>query len=164
MPIYLKIFTILLFYATQPRRTQNSSQTKNLEVNARGSLHLVTLPVTLVPGPTLSAGFGPEVGAAEVHDAGGEAQEATVSVGPVHPGGGGGQTVLFISTGEEVERSILQVGCLLDELSIQDKVRSGCGGTSSRLIVKIREISVNNSHHVVLGPGDTAERSSRSPN
>lgn len=112
-----------------------------LEVNACGSLHLVTLPVTLVPGPTLSAGFGLEVGAAEVHDARGKAQEATVSVGPVHPGGGGGQTVLFISTGEEVERSILQVGRLLDELSIEDKVGSGCGGTSARLIVKIMKIS-----------------------
>lgn len=99
------------------------------------ALHLVTLPVTLVPGPTLSAGFGPEVGAAEVHDARGEAQEATVSVGPVHPGGGGGQTVLFVSAGEKVERSVLQVGRLLDQLSIQDKVGSGCGGTGSRLIV-----------------------------
>lgn len=97
--------------------------------------------MTLVPGPTLSAGFGLEVGAAEVHDARGKAQEATVSVGPVHPGGGGGQTVLFISTGEEVERSILQVGRLLDELSIEDKVGSGCGGTSARLIVKIMKIS-----------------------
>lgn len=112
-----------------------------LEVNACGSGPFICSPVTLVPGPTLSAGFGLEVGAAEVHDARGEAQEAAVSVGPVHPGGGGGQTVLFISTGEEVERSILQVGRLLDELSIEDEVGSGCGGTSSRLIGKIMKIS-----------------------
>lgn len=96
--------------------------------------------MTLVPGPALSAGFGLEVSAAEVHDARGEAQEATVSVGPVHPGGGGGQAVLFISAGEEVERSILQVGRLLDELSIEDKVGSGCGGTSAQLIVQTLKI------------------------
>lgn len=99
------------------------------------ALRPVSLPVTLVPGPTFPAGSGSEVSAAEVHDARGEAQEATVSVGPVHPGCGGGQTVLLVGAGQEVERSILQVGRLLDQLSIEDEVGSGCRGKSSQLIV-----------------------------
>lgn len=89
------------------------------------SLHPVPLPVTLVPGPAFSAGSGLEVGAAHVHDAGGEAQQAAVSVGPVHPGGGGGQAVLLVGAGQEVQRPVLQVGRLLDQLSVQDQVRSG---------------------------------------
>lgn len=98
--------------------------------------------MALVPGPTFSAGSGPEVGLAEVHDARGEAQQAAVSVGPVHPGGGGGQTVLLISTGEEVQRSILQVGRLLHKLSVQDQVRSGCRGGSSQLVTHMIKISL----------------------
>ncbi len=80
--------------------------------------------MTLVPCPAFSGGSGSEVGAAHVHDAGGEAQQAAVSVGPVHPGGRGGQAVLLISTGQQVEGSVLQVGRLLDELGIQHKVGS----------------------------------------
>lgn len=87
--------------------------------------------MTLVPCPTFSGGSGSEVGAAHVHDTGGEAQQAAVSVGPVHPGGRGRQAVLLISAGQQVEGSVLQVGRLLDELSIQDKVRSGCRGQGS---------------------------------
>lgn len=82
--------------------------------------------MTLVPCPAFSAGSGSEVGPAHVHDTGGEAQQAAVSVGPVHPGGRGGQAVLLISAGEQVEGPVLQVGRLLDELSVQDEVRSSC--------------------------------------
>ena len=84
------------------------------------------LPVTLVPCPALSGGLGPEVGAAHVHDAGGEAQQAAVSVGPGHSGGRGRQAVLLIGAGQQVEGAVLQVGRLLDQLSIQDQVGSSC--------------------------------------
>lgn len=67
-------------------------------------------PVTLVPCPALPGGPGSEVGAAHVHDAGGEAQQAAVSVGPVHPGGRRGQAVLLVGADEQVERSVLHVG------------------------------------------------------
>lgn len=87
-----------------------------------------------MPGPAFPAGSGSEVSAAEVHDARGEAQQAAVSVGPVHPGGGGRQAVLLVSTGQEVQWSILQVGRLLDQLGVKDQVRGGCGGGSSQLI------------------------------
>ena len=92
------------------------------------------LPVTLVPRPALSAGTGSEVSAAHVHDTGGEAQQAAVSIGPLHSGGRGGQAVLFVSAGQQVEGSVLQVGCLLDKLGIQYKVRSSCGGQDSELV------------------------------
>lgn len=84
------------------------------------------LPVTLVPCPVLSGGLGPEVGAAHVHDAGGEAQQAAMSVGPGHSGGRGRQAVLLIGAGQQVEGAVLQVGRLLDQLSIQDQVGSSC--------------------------------------
>lgn len=93
-----------------------------------GSFLLPVLPVTLVPRPAFSGGSGSEVGAAQVHDTGGEAQETAVSVGPVHPGSRGGQAVLLISAGQQVEGSVLQVGRLLDELGIQYKVRSSYRG------------------------------------
>lgn len=86
--------------------------------------------MTLVPCPAFSGGSGSEVGAAQVHDAGGESQEAAVSIGPVHPGSGGGEAVLLVSTGQQVEGSVLQVGRLLDELGIQHEVRSSCSGHS----------------------------------
>lgn len=95
--------------------------------------------MALVPSPAFSGGPGPEVSATQVHDAGGEAQQAAVSVGPVHPGGGGGQAVLLVGAGQQVEGPILQVGCLLDELGVQDKVGSGCRG--SRLTVCITVIT-----------------------
>lgn len=85
------------------------------------------IPVTLVPRPAFSAGPGSEVGAAQVHDAGGEAQQAAVSVRPVHPGSGGRQAVLLIGTAQQVEGSVLQVGRLLDKLGVQYEVRSRCG-------------------------------------
>lgn len=72
----------------------------------RAAEHL-RLPVTLVPRPALPCGFGPKVGASEVHDAGGEAQQAPVAVGPVHPGGGRGEAVLLIGAGEKMEGSVL---------------------------------------------------------
>ena len=92
-------------------------------VQVIGAFLLPVLPVTLMPRPALSGGPGPEVGAAHVHDTGGEAQQAAVSVGPVHPGSRGGQAVLLISAGQQVERSVFQIGCLLDQLGIQNKIR-----------------------------------------
>lgn len=79
--------------------------------------------MTLVPCPGLSGSSRSEVGTAHVHDTGGEAQQAAVSIGPVHPGGRGGQAVLFISASQQVKGSVLKVGRLLDKLGIQDKVR-----------------------------------------
>lgn len=79
-----------------------------------------------MPCPAFSGGSWSEVGKTQVHDAGGEAKQAAVSVGPVHSGGGGGQAVLLVGAGQQVEGSILQVGRLLDELGIDYKVRSSC--------------------------------------
>lgn len=88
-----------------------------------------------MPRPAFSGGSGSEVGAAHVHDTGGETQEAALSIGPVHPGSRGGQAVLFISAGQQVEGSVLQVGRLLDKLGIQHKVRSSYRGQNSELIL-----------------------------
>lgn len=92
--------------------------------------------MTLVPNPAFSGGPGTEVSPTHVHDARGETQQAAVSIGPVHPGGRGGQTVLLIGTGEQMERSILQVGCLLDKLGINYKVGSSCRGQDSEFILQ----------------------------
>lgn len=88
--------------------------------------------MTLVPCPAFPGGSGSEVGAAHVHDAGGEAQQAAVSVGPVHPGRGRRQAVLLIGAGQQVEGSVLQVGRLLHELGVHYEVRSGCGGSRAK--------------------------------
>lgn len=79
--------------------------------------------MTLVPRPAVPCRFGPKVGAAKVHDAGGEAQQAPVSVGPVHPSGGRGEAVLLIGAGEKMEGSVLEVGRLLDKLGVHHQVR-----------------------------------------
>lgn len=94
------------------------------------------LPVTLVPNPTFSSGPGTKVSPTHVHDAGGETQQAAVSIGPVHPGSRGGQTVLLIGTSEQVERSILQVSRLLDKLGINYKVGSSCRGQKSEFTLQ----------------------------
>lgn len=65
------------------------------------------LPVTLVPCPAVPCRLGPEVGAAEVHDAGGEAQQAPVAVGPVHPSCGRGEAVLLVGASQKMEGSVL---------------------------------------------------------
>lgn len=46
-----------------------------------------------------------------------------MAIRPVHPGSRRGQTVFFIGTGQQVEGSVFQVGCLLDQLRIQNEVR-----------------------------------------
>ena len=84
--------------------------------------------MALVPGPGLPGGPGSEVGAAQVHDAGGEAQQAAVAVGPGHAGGRGGQAVLLVGAGQQVEGPVLQVGRLLHQLGVQNQVRGRCGG------------------------------------
>lgn len=94
------------------------------------------LPVTLVPCPAFSGGSGSEVGTPHVHDSGGEAQQAAVSVGPVHPGGRGGEAVLLVGAGQQVEGSVLQVSRLLDKLSIQDEVRGSCRGQGAEFNIK----------------------------
>lgn len=80
--------------------------------------------MTLVPRPALPRRFGSEIGASQVHDARREAQQPSVAVGPVHAGGGGGQTVLLVGAAQQVERSVFQVGRLLDQLGIQNEVGS----------------------------------------
>lgn len=114
-----------------------------------GALLPSVLPVTLVPCPALSAGPGAEVSAAHVHDTGGEAQQAAVSIRPLHSGGRGGQAVLFVSAGQQVEGSVLQVGRLLDELGIQDKVRSSCGGQDSELFTLPLSKKYDGAHKVL---------------
>ncbi|TNN75270.1 hypothetical protein EYF80_014507 [Liparis tanakae] len=71
----------------------------------------------------LSRRLWSEIGATQVHNAGGEAQQAPVAVGPVHPGSRRGQTVLLVGTAQQVKGPVLQVGRLLDQLGIQNQVR-----------------------------------------
>lgn len=92
--------------------------------------------MTLVPNPAFSGGPGTEVSPTHVHDARGETQQAAVSVGPVHPGSRGGQTVLLIGTSEQVEGSVLQVGCLLNKLGIDHKVGSSCRNQKTEFTVQ----------------------------
>ena len=87
--------------------------------------------MTLVPDPGLAGGAGAEVGPPHVVDARGESEQPAVPVGPVHASGGGRQAVLFVGAGEQVQRPILQVGRLLDQLSVDHQVGgrwSGGGG------------------------------------
>lgn len=80
-----------------------------------------------VPDPRVAPGFGLEVRPADVVDLGGEAQQASVSVGPVGLGCGLGQAVLLGRAVEHVQRSILDVNRLLDQRGVQDQVRGRCG-------------------------------------
>lgn len=80
--------------------------------------------MALVPGPGLFGGSGSEVGTPQVHDARGEAQQASVSVRPVHAGGGGRQAVLLVCAGEQVQRPVLQVRRLLHQLRVDHQIRS----------------------------------------
>ena len=98
--------------------------------------------MTLVPRPAFSGGSGLEVSAAKIHDTGGEAQEAAVSVGPAHPGSRGGQAVLLVSASQQVERPVLQVCRLLDQLGVQHKVRSGCRGHNSVILLPLHKFTV----------------------
>lgn len=81
-----------------------------------------TLPVAGVPHPRVAPGLGLEVGPAHVVDLGGEAQQPTVSVGPVGLGCRFGQAVLLSSTVEHVQRTVLDVNRLLDQRGVQDQV------------------------------------------
>ena len=99
-----------------------------LEVGLQVGLSGAGLPVTLVPGPALPGGLGPEVGAAQVHDAGGEAQQAAVAVGPGHQRRRRRQAALLVGAAQQVQRSVLQVGRLLHQLGVQHQVRGGCRG------------------------------------
>lgn len=94
--------------------------------------------MTLVPCPALSCCFGSEIGPSHVHDAGGEAQQASVAIRPIHPGSRRGQTVLLIGTGQQVEGSVFQVGCLLDQLGIQNEVRCRWSRSDVRGFVRIQ--------------------------
>lgn len=64
-----------------------------------------------------------EVSTADVVDLGGEAEQPSVSVGPVGLGCRFGQAVLLGSTVEHVQRAILDVNRLLDQRGVKDEVR-----------------------------------------
>lgn len=114
--------------------------------------------MALVPCPALSASPGAEVGTTQVHDAGGEAQQTAVSVGPVHPGSRGRQAVLLVGAGQQVEGAVLEVGGLLDELRVQDEVRGGCRGGQDSGITS-RSLRKKCKHgHVFAGFGSTHSR------
>lgn len=86
--------------------------------------------MTGVPDPRVPPGLWLEVGPADVVDLGGEAEQASVSVGPVGLGCRFGQAVLLCSTVEHVQRPILDVDRLLDQRRVQDEVRGGWGRTA----------------------------------
>lgn len=69
--------------------------------------------MALVPNPAVASCLGPEVGAAQVVDLRGEAQEAPVPIGPVHVVSGLGEAVLLVGAVQLAERAVLQVGRLL---------------------------------------------------
>lgn len=75
--------------------------------------HEQALPVALVPNPAVASCLGTKVGPAQVVDLRGEAQEAPVSVGPVHAVGRLGEAVFLMGTVQLAEWAVLQVGCVL---------------------------------------------------
>lgn len=64
-----------------------------------------------------------EVCPADVVDLGGEAEQPSVSVGPVGLGSRFGQAVLLGSAVQHVQRSVLDVNRLLHQGGVQDQVR-----------------------------------------
>lgn len=76
-----------------------------------------------VPDPRMPPSLWLEVSPANVVDLGGEAEQASMSVGPVGLGCRFGQAVLLGSTVEHVQRAIFDVDRLLDQGGIQDEVR-----------------------------------------
>lgn len=83
-------------------------------------------PVALVPNPAVASCLGTEVSPAQVVDLRGEAQQAPVSVGPVHVVSRLGEAVLLVGTVELAEWAVLQVGRLLHELGVHHEVWSTC--------------------------------------
>lgn len=77
--------------------------------------------MALMPDPGLVSSHRPKVRLAVVVDLGGEAEKASVGVG-VGFFGAGGQTVLLLGALQRVQGSVLQVGGLLHNLSIEDQV------------------------------------------
>ena len=90
------------------------------------------LPVALVPCPALLSCFGSEIWPTHVHDAGGEAQQPSVPIWPVHPGSRWWKTVLLMGTGQKMKGTVFQIGCLLDQLGIQNKVWGRWGISNER--------------------------------
>ena len=80
------------------------------------------LRVAGVPHPGVAAGFGTEVGAADVVDLGGEAEQAAVAVGPVGLGRGLGEAVLLRGAVKHVQGPVLDVHRLLNQRGVQDQV------------------------------------------
>lgn len=76
-----------------------------------------------VPDPRVAPRLGLEVRPADVVDLGGEAEQPSMSVGPVGLGCGFGQAVLLSSAVEHVQRSVLDVHRLLHQRGVQDQVR-----------------------------------------
>lgn len=81
-----------------------------------------TLPVAGVPDPRVPPSLWLEVSPTDVVDLGGEAEQTSVSVGPVGLGCRFGQAVLLCSAVEHVQRAILDVNRLLDQRGVQDEV------------------------------------------
>lgn len=75
-----------------------------------------------VPDPRVAPRLGLEVRPADVVDLGGEAEQPSMSVGPVGLGRGFGQAVLLSSAVEHVQRPVLDVHRLLHQRGVQDQV------------------------------------------
>lgn len=76
-------------------------------------------PVALVPDPGVPASLGAEVGTTVVVDLGGEAEQATVPVGPVRQAGRAGEAVLLGGAVQHVQRPVLYVRRLLHQRGVQ---------------------------------------------
>lgn len=76
-----------------------------------------------VPDPRVAPRLRLEVRPADVVDLGGEAEQPTMSVGPVGLGCRLGQAVLLSSAVQHVQRSVLDVNRLLHQRGVQDQVR-----------------------------------------
>lgn len=76
-----------------------------------------------VPDPRVAPRLRLEVRPADVVDLGGEAEQPSMSVGPVGLGCGFGQAVLLSSAVQHVQRSVLDVNRLLHQRGVQDQVR-----------------------------------------
>lgn len=90
--------------------------------------------MTSVPDPRVAPRLRLEVRPADVVDLGGEAEQPSVSVGPVGLGCRLGQAVLLSSAVQHVQRSVLDVNRLLHQGGVQDQVRDRWVGIQRRSV------------------------------
>ena len=110
--------------------------------------------MALVPNPAVASRLGTKVCPAQVVDLGGEAQEAAVSVGPVHAVSGLGEAVLLVGAVQLAERAVLQVGRLLHQLGIHHQVRSTWAAEGTVVTPRLEQQPGSSRHGTVVNKSD----------